>query len=722
MDFTAGDGGGLPRWTEQSRLRALRDHGILNTGPEAAFDEITRLAAEICDAPIAMVSFVEDTRQWFKSEVGFGACETPIEESICAHAILNGDIFVIADAARDARFANHPLVAGERHIRFYAGAVLKDCNGFSLGTVCVLDTEARPAGLSPLQARTLAALGRSVIRELELRQANRLLRKGEERLRLALQAGRMFAWERHLQTDFVTRSDTAYDLIGLGSGPAQEFDANVYPNDKWRAPMWGSTTDQEEIRYVRPDGRVIWLEARSIVVAENDAEKRLVGVTFDITDRKLAEDKLWRMANQDSLTSLANRTLFQSRLAEALQHAEENGSSVSLLLLDLDDFKALNDTRGHEAGDVLLVEVGRRLSKAVRDCDTVARIGGDEFAIICVATEAEDALRLAETLTSLLASPVLHEGRSLTARASMGIAAYPRHHHAPNELMKNADIALYRAKAEQRGRAIVYTAMARDRLEQRVRVLEDVREGLNGDQFLPFYQPKVSLRTGQLLGFEALVRWWHPGRGLLAPGSFGPAFTDPETAIAIGNLMVRRVVDDIRSFRDQGLDCGRVAVNFSSAEFADEDLAKRVLGMLGDAGVPPSCFEVEVTETVLLERSSENAYAILREFSKAGVSVALDDFGTGYASLTHLKRYPVHHIKIDQSFVRDLERDQEDVAIVSAVVRLGQSLGMEVTAEGVETQGQADILAMMGCDQAQGYLYAKPMRGSQAMAMMAKID
>lgn len=722
MDFTAGDGGGLPQWSDQSRLCALREYGILDTAREAAFDEITQLAAEICDAPIAMVSFVEDTRQWFKSEVGFGACETSIEESICAHAILNGDIFVVADATRDSRFAKHPLVAGERHIRFYAGAVLKDCNGFALGTVCVLDTQARPAGLSPLQARSLAALSRSVIRELDLRQANRLLREGEERLRLALQAGRMFAWERNLQTDFVTRSDSAYELIGLGSGPAQEFDANVYPNDKWRAPMWGSIIDQEEIRYVRPDGRVIWLAARSTVVAESETDKRLIGVTFDITDRKLVEEKLWRMANQDALTGLGNRALFQNRLTEALQHAEANGYAVSLLLLDLDDFKAVNDTRGHDAGDVLLVEVGRRLSHAVRDCDTVARIGGDEFAIICVETEAEDALRLADSLASLLARPIPYEGRSLSIRASMGIAAYPRHHRVPNELMKDADIALYHAKTKQRGGAVIYTALARDRLEQRVRVLEEVREGLNCDQFLPFYQPKLSLRTGQVLGFEALVRWQHPDRGLLAPGSFGPAFTDPETAIAIGNVMVRRVLDDIRSWRAQGLDCGRVAVNFSAAEFADEDLAKRVLGMLADAGVPPRCFEVEITETVLLEQNSENTYEVLNTLSEAGVSVALDDFGTGYASLTHLKCYPVHHIKIDQSFVRDLETDKEDVAIVSAVIRLGQSLGMEVTAEGVETQRQADILAEMGCDQAQGYFYAKPMRGAQAMAMMAKSD
>lgn len=696
-------------WSQQERLAALRDYAILDTEPEVAFNDIARIAAEICNAPMAMVSFVEDTRQWFKSEIGLGICETPIDASICAHAIKQDDLFIVPDTTKDPRFAENSLVTGNARVRFYAGAVLKNSNGLPLGTVCVLGNEPRPDGLTNVQADILRALARSVMRELELRVANRALSDSEERLRLALQAGRMFAWERNLSDDFVTRSGSALDLIGLGSGPASEFDDRVHLDDKWRAPMWGSCDQQEEIRYVRPDGEIVWLSARSIAVSEEGKPRRLIGVTFDITDRKRAEQELWWMANHDALTGLVNRVLFQQRLAAAIESAGASGASVSLLLLDLDDFKSVNDTLGHDAGDALLVEAAKRLSAKARDIDTVARLGGDEFALILLDTDLDEASRFAQELAEAMSHVIHYAGRAISTKASMGIAGFPAHHGSPIELMKDADIALYRAKAERRGRAVVYTEAARERIEQRVRVLAEVRDGLSADQFRPFYQPQVSLRTGEIVGLEALARWQHPSRGILAPGSFGPAFSDPETTVAMGARMIRHVLGDVRGWLDQGIDCGRVAVNFSSTEFGDPHLAEHILGLLAEFSVPTYKFEVEVTESVFLERSTETALDILRQFARAGVTVALDDFGTGFASLTHLKRFPVHHVKIDQSFIRDLETDREDAAIVSAVINLGQSMGMEVTAEGVETAGQAARLKAMGCDQAQGYFYAKPM-------------
>ncbi|HYF55897.1 MAG TPA: bifunctional diguanylate cyclase/phosphodiesterase, partial [Salinarimonas sp.] len=385
------------------------------------------------------------------------------------------------------------------------------------------------------------------------------------------------------------------------------------------------------------------------------------------------------------------------------------GTSVSLLLLDLDDFKAVNDTLGHDAGDALLKETARRLSAMVRDCDTVARLGGDEFAIILVEPMSLDsAACFAEMLTEQLRSIFEYEGRALSTKASIGVAAFPDHHREPDELMKDADIALYRAKADGRSRAALYTAEARVELERRIQVAREVREALPLGQFVPHYQPKVALGTGRIVGFEALARWVHPARGLLTPGTFGSAFDDPEIALALGETMVRAVAADLRGWLASGLEPGRVAVNFSSAEFADPSLARRVLDILGGAGVPGSRFEVEVTETVFLGRATETAAAILAEFHAAGVSVALDDFGTGFASLTHLKRFPVDHIKVDQSFVRDLETDRDDAAITEAVIGLGRSLGIRITAEGVETAGQVEILRRAGCDAGQGYLFSKP--------------
>lgn len=696
-------------WSQQERLAALHDYAILDTQPEIAFDDIARIAAEICRTPMAMVSFVEHTRQWFKSQIGLSICETPIEISICAHAIKYDDLFVVPDTRKDTRFSSNMLVTGESGIRFYAGAVLKNINGLPLGTVCVMGTDPRPNGLTDVQADTLRALARAVMRELDLRVANRALQESEERLRLALQAGRMYAWQRNLGEDFVTRSENAIELIGIGSGPASDFDAGVHPDDRWRGPLWGSYNDQNEVRYRRPDGKTIWLAARSIIVSEADKPTRMIGVTFDISDRKKAEDELRRLANHDTLTGLANRMQFQQRLEAAIQTAEANGTNVSLLLLDLDDFKSVNDTLGHDAGDALLQEAARRLIAKVGESDTVARLGGDEFAIILNDTDLDSAYRFAHMLAEDMSCVVNPTRRAISTKASIGIAGFPEHHRSPIELMKDADIALYRAKADRRGRAVVFTQSAREQIEQRVRVLAEVREGLETDQFVPFYQPKISLRTGQIIGVEALARWQHPERGILTPGSFGLAFADPETAVAMGERMIKHVIKDVRGWLDQNIECGRVAMNFSSAEFAEPHLAKHILGLLSEAGVPTRNFEVEVTESVFLERNAETTLAILQEFSKAGVSVALDDFGTGFASLTHLKRYPVHHIKIDQSFVRDLETDREDAAIVAAVVKMGQSMGMEVTAEGVETAGQANRLAEMGCDQAQGYFFAKPM-------------
>jgi diguanylate cyclase (GGDEF)-like protein len=707
MDCSAS--GPAHAWSQQERLAALHDYAILDTQPEIAFDDIARIAAEICRTPMAMVSFVEDTRQWFKSEIGLGICETPIDVSICAHAIKYDDLFVVPDTTKDTRFFRNSLVIGAPHIRFYAGAILKNEAGLPLGTVCVVGAEARPSGLTDVQADTLRALARSVMRELELRVSNRSLRASEERLRLALQAGRMVAWERDFKSGFVTRSETAKDVLGIGSGHVSEFAANLHPEDRGRARAWGHKGDENEIRYIHPeDGRTVWLSARTITLPEEGEPEKMIGITFDISDRKAAEDELWRMANCDALTGLANRTLFQRRLEAEIDAAETNGTSVSLLLLDLDDFKSVNDTLGHDAGDALLVEMSRRLSGLAGEGDTIARLGGDEFAMI-TSTDLNGARAFADRITEVMARRFDYLGHRLATKASIGIASFPDHHRSAVELMKDADIALYHGKAERRGCAVIYTASARERIEQRVRLLAEVREGLAANQFVPFYQPKVSLQTGRIVGLEALARWQHPERGVLTPGTFGPAFADHETATAMGARMIVHVARDIGSWLTQGLECGRVAMNFASAEFANPHLAKYVLDALWDAGVPTRYFEVEVTESVFLDRGTETALAILREFASAGVSIALDDFGTGFASLTHLKRYPVNHIKIDQSFVREVETDREDAAIVSAVIRMGQSMGMEVTAEGVEIDGQARVLAEMGCGQAQGYLYAKPM-------------
>lgn len=540
------------------------------------------------------------------------------------------------------------------------------------------------------------------------------LRHSEERLRLALRAARMFAWDRDLATDFVYRSENALPLMGLTSGPVSDLLDRVHPEDRaYVADALANPAkvlDDLEFRCFGPGDRPMWLAMR----AEKRADNRLIGVAFDITEKKQAEAELWRLANQDPLTRLPNRRHFQVRFDEALAAAKREGTSVNLLLLDLDDFKDVNDTLGHDGGDALLKETANRLAAFARDCDTVARIGGDEFAfLVAEPLTHEHAVRFAEHLVEVLRKPFSYKGRVIASRASIGLASFPNHDAAHADLMKDADIALYQAKAQGRSRVVAFAPEMRAKTEHRVRVSNEVRTALEAHQIVPFYQPKVSLGTGEIIGFEALARWQHPEKGVLTPGYFGVAFEDPEIAELIGEAMVQRVASDLGEWLAAGHSCGRVALNLSSAEFAHPGLARNLLDRLKEAEVPASNLEVEVTETVFLGARAELVSATLKQFREAGVTIALDDFGTGFASLTHLKQFPVDHIKIDQSFVRGLGTSAHDEAIVTAVIGLGRSLQMQVTAEGVETHEQAARLKQMGCDFGQGFLYAKPMAGSR---------
>ncbi|AMB43389.1 diguanylate cyclase [Methylobacterium sp. AMS5] len=547
----------------------------------------------------------------------------------------------------------------------------------------------------------------------EQRQALSALRASEERLRLALRAGRMVAWEHNLTTGRSTRSENAPQILGLPAPWQSEFLDLVHPDD--RAPMAdfirsGEARAEHEFRYVSPAGRLQWLCSS---VERVDAD-RIVGITFDVTERKLAQEKLWRTANLDALTGLPNRQLFRGRIEAAFSEAERDGTCVSLLLIDLDRLRALNDTLGHDVGDAVICAVADRLRDGLRPCDTLARLTGDEFALILVEPLLlSHAVQHAETLIERLRQPLRIRDHTLTCQASVGVAAYPDHHADWRELLKDADLALTQAKLRGRDRVVAFSPSMRVDALRRLRIAAEVRAALAAGQIVPYYQPKVCITTGRIVGFEALARWRHPERGLLTPGYFGSAFEDPELSTAIGDTILETAAADMRSWNEQDLPFGRVAVNFASAEFRKPDLAGLILDILNRFGIPAPQFEVEITETVFLGHGAETLPATLARLHERGISIALDDFGTGFGSLTHLKQFPVNHIKVDRSFVRDLDQDADSAAIVAAVIGLGRNLGMTVTAEGVETVGQAQHLAAMGCDYAQGYLYAEPMAGAR---------
>jgi len=462
-------------------------------------------------------------------------------------------------------------------------------------------------------------------------------------------------------------------------------------------------------RIVTHSGEVRWvLERGQCIYDASGAPNFLEGFINDVTTQKNAEERLRWGAHHDSLTHLPNRMLFHERLDEALKRSALAGRKVGLLLLDVDHLKEVNDTLGHDAGDVLLCMVATRLSTSVRRLDTVARNGGDEFAVILPDIGGkEDLQALIHPILKNLQEPFTYAGHMMDCRASIGASLWPDHAAEADGLLKQADIALYTAKATGRGKVMIFEPAMRAEARSKAQMRQNAREAIDGHRIEPHYQPKVHLASGKLAGFEALLRWRNPQAGIELPSTIQAAFDDPRLAIEIGQQMHDLVIEDMRRWLDAGIEFGRVAINASAAEFRGAGFAEQVLERLRIAGVPTHCLELEVTETVFLGRGAEHVENALRILSAAGVKIALDDFGTGYASLSHLKQFPVDIIKIDRSFVRDLADNPDDTAILLAVLNLGQNLGIDTVAEGVETEVQADFLRAQGCNIGQGFLFGR---------------
>lgn len=440
----------------------------------------------------------------------------------------------------------------------------------------------------------------------------------------------------------------------------------------------------------------------------------------DITARKAMEVHLERLATTDTLTGVANRSQFLRIAERAMSATRERFGRLAVVLLDVDDFKEINDTLGHDAGDTVLAAVAERLRESLRQGDVVARLGGDEFALLLADIDDDGVLdRILDSLAARLSEPLIYQGRIVECCASMGVAIYPAHAVTVEELTKNADIALYVAKSAGRGGIRSFTPDMRSVIERRSEVLRLARAALADDRIEAFYQPKVNLETGCIQGFEALLRW-HDSAGYRRPGALTEAFEDFDLAIALGDRMFDRVLRDMRGWLQQGVDFGHIAINLSAAEFRRDDVAERILGRLAAAGIPPTRLEVEVTETVFLGRGSDHVGRALRLLSDAGVTIALDDFGTGYASLSHLKQFPVDVIKIDKSFIANLADTSSDTAIVRAVMGLGHSLGIRIVAEGIETEQQAACLRAEGCDIGQGFLFSEAMSPTQVVMALRK--
>ena len=440
----------------------------------------------------------------------------------------------------------------------------------------------------------------------------------------------------------------------------------------------------------------------------------------DITARKAAEELVRYHATHDALTGLPNRALFDDRLATALKHSARHGDMVAVLFLDLDRFKIINDTLGHSIGDALLIALSRRLRATVRDEDTVARMGGDEFIFVLRGLRsAEDAVKPAQKILEAIRPPFHIHGHELYVTASIGIGLYPGDGLGSDQLLKCADMALYRAKERGRDRVQLYKPTLNVRVVEQMVLEKHLRHALEQDQFQLVYQPQVALDSGQVVGLEALIRWRHPELGLVSPDDFVPLAEANGLIEPLGLWVLRTACMQYRAWRAEHLPGLRLAVNMSARQFQRSGLEARIREVLAETAMDARCLELELTESVLMQEGDSTA-GLLESLSACGISLALDDFGTGYSSLSYLKRFPIKRVKIDRSFVRDINTNEGDAALARAVIAMAHGLGVDVLAEGIESLEQLAKLRRYGCDEGQGYFLGRPVVPSEVPQLVRR--
>ena len=562
-------------------------------------------------------------------------------------------------------------------------------------------------------------LARDVTEREQLRAA---LGTTGDQLREAQAVAKVGIWAWDIVADQVSWSDELYRIFGLTPEvfPAT-FDgylAAVHPDDRdlvvTTVERSLRTLEPFELahRAVTPGGSIRWLQCRGRVRGLDGRPVEMTGACQDVTAQRQAAEALSKLALHDPLTALPNRTLFMDRLGQALCRLDRRHRVLAVLFVDLDRFKAINDRLGHAAGDEVLMAVGGRLREVLRPDDTVARLGGDEFVVLCEDLDDDRAaLRVAERVLAALDRPVACGDQEVVSSASIGIAVTRRSDATPDALLRDADMAMYRAKETGRHRIEVFDNTARLRTQARIQTADELRQAVDADQLRVVYQPIVHLGQATPAGVEALVRWQHPRRGLLTPAEFIQLAEDTGLVVPLGAWVLRQACRDLTRTLDQGglggLSQLVVSVNLSARQLNMPGLLPMVESVLAEFGLPAWRLCFEITESVLME-DVDLAIAVLSDLRALGVRLAIDDFGTGYSSLGYLRRFPVDIVKLDRAFVAGLGSDSASDAITAAVINLGHALGLSVIAEGVENEEQLTVLRALRCDRAQGYLWSTP--------------
>ncbi|MEB2337642.1 MAG: EAL domain-containing protein [Nitrospirales bacterium] len=580
----------------------------------------------------------------------------------------------------------------------------------------------------PVHATILCHHIRYMLRTSNVLQA---LVRSEARLELAQRIARIGNWDWNPRTNRFSMSNELCRLAGIRpqdfGGTFEGFLQLVHPDDRSAVRraldnlLHHRALCDIDHRIVLPNGTdfTIHLQAEGVREEETD-ELTVIGTAQDITERKQAERAIHRLAYYDSLTGLANRVLFKDRLSHAISHAERHGQTLATLFIDLDRFKVINDTLGHTVGDLLLTQVAERLSESVRQSDSVARhadqepshalarLGGDEFTILLTALpNPEDAGRVARRILEALAHPFNIEGHEVFIAASIGISIYPSDGATVEALLKNADTAMYHAKEQGRNNCQFYSSGLNAAAAERLDLENDIRRALEREEFIVYYQPKLNIHSRKILGAEALIRWKHPKRGLVTPGVFLNAAIDTGLIRPMDEWVLRKACSQVKAWEQAGLSPITVSVNVSNSLFHGRTLPTTVGDALRESGLNPNQLELELTESIAM-RDVEASITMLEGLRTMGVRLSIDDFGTGYSSLSYLQRFPLSRLKIDQSFVKDLQTNDNNVKITKAIIAMAHSLNLSVLAEGVETEEQLARLREEGCDEVQGYLFSRP--------------
>jgi diguanylate cyclase (GGDEF)-like protein/PAS domain S-box-containing protein len=723
----ARDISGRKRLEAESKAISRIIHGVTKTANlEELFQLIHRTIKKIVYAENFFVALFDPatdmlTMQFWVDKYDPMPAPLKVGRSLSSYVFRKGEPMLLTDAETQKIIATGEVESVGTDSPIWLGVPLKTPAG-PIGVLVVQDYENSDT-YTERDVELLTSVADQIAVAIERKRNEDALRLSQERFELVTRATSDAVWDWNLYSDETWWNEGVGKLFGYSAdemgNDIKFWRERLHPEDRERVVRditqhidTGKANWTDEYRFKRKDGSYAHVIDRGYVVYDDDEmPTRMIGSMMDVTDRKSLEEQLTHQALHDPLTNIANRALFQNRVDHALAKLPRSSSSLAVLFLDLDNFKAINDSLGHAAGDKLLVSVAERLQDCLRTTDTAARLGGDEFAVLCESvTKMDEAVMIAERILSVFQQPFIIDGKETHVGTSIGIASSSEDAMSSEALLRNADLAMYLAKNEGKGGYVVFEPKMREALMERIELEDDLRRGIEHHEFVVHYQPILELSSNDMLGMEALVRWVHPKYGMLSPLKFIPLAEETNLIVPLGAWVLREACRQVQLWREQHegrLDFS-VTVNISIRQFQQKELVDMVSRALLASSLPARCLILEITESFMMQ-DTEATIDKLQLLKDLGVRLAIDDFGTGYSSLSYLQRFPIDILKIDKSFIDKLGQGSEGNAVAKAIIMMGDSLNLKTIAEGIEHPDQIGELKSLGCGAGQGYHFAKPL-------------